>query len=514
MDERIEHIVVLMMENRSFDHLLGYLDHPDPRFPNLDRIKPSCPVDPEHPEGRRVNTAPAATYVLGTDPDHSHQAAMLQMFGREGTPGVGQPGMTGFIKSYAQQIAHGTLRPLAWWERIGAALIALFKWVWSRLTRKPGPMLAKPDEIMKCFPESEVPVLAFLAKQYAVLVNWFASVPGETWPNRQYAHAATSHGTSNIKIGFYTDDTVFQRLSEADQSWDIYHDGVAQVWVYPKLWLSGVERFHDMEQFFTDVEQGTLPAYAFIEPNHGFGRGEGNSQHPGNNTIKGDSFLAGEALMARIYNALVANPALFARTLLVITYDEHGGFFDHVPPNPVSNPDGIDDPDTGFDFRLTGVRVPAVAVSPLIAAGTVDETFYDHASIAATVRRRFAPATASLGRREAEANVLLDHLPLLPEPRADLPPFRRADVTGAVPAAATERRLTDLQTSLVQLAGAVRVARRRAVAEAGIRAEAPEVPPFVPDPAVQDAVATGVLVPGSPADQAVREVVDDFTREG
>ena len=514
MDERIEHIIVLMMENRSFDHLLGYLDHPDPRFPNLDRIKPSCPVDPDHPEGRRVNTTPAASYVLGNDPDHSHQAVMLQMFGREGTPGVETPGMTGFIKSYARQIAQGTLRPLAWWERLGATLIALFKRVWSWITRSPGPILAKPDEIMKCFPDSEVPVLAFLAKQYALLTNWFASVPGETWPNRQYAHAGTSHGTTNIEIGFYTDDTVFQRLSDADQTWDIYHDGVAQVWAYPKLWVSGVERFHDMDRFFADVERGTLPAYAFIEPNHGFGRGDGNSQHPGNNTIKGDSFLAGEALMARIYNALMANPTLFARTLLLITYDEHGGFFDHIPPNPVSDPDGIDDPDTGFDFRLTGVRVPAVAVSPLIAAGTLDDTFYDHASIAATVRRRFAPATASLGRREAEANVLLEHLPLLPEPRTDLPAFPRPEVSRAAEGAATDRQLTDLQASLVELAGAVRVARQRVVMEATLRAGPPEVPPFVPDPTVQEAVATGVLVPGSPAHQAVSEVVDDFAREG
>jgi phospholipase C len=514
MDERIEHVIVLMMENRSFDHLLGYLDHPNPQFPNLDRIKPSCPVDPDQPEGRRVNTAPAASYVLGTDPDHSYQAVMLQMFGREGTPGVGKPGMTGFIKSYARQIAHGTLRPLAWWERIGAALIALFKRVWSWLTRSPGPILATADEVMKCFPESEVPVLAFLAKQYAVLVNWFASVPGETWPNRQYAHAGTSHGTANIKIGFYTDDTVFQRLSEAGQRWDIYHDGVAHVWVYPKLWLSGVERFHSMDRFFADVDRGTLPAYAFIEPNHGFGRGEGNSQHPGNNTIKGDSFLAGEALMARIYNALVANPALFARTLLLITYDEHGGFFDHVPPDhEVSNPDGIDDPATGFDFRRTGVRVPAVAVSPLIPAGTVDDTFYDHASIAATVRRRFAPATATLGRREAEAMAVLDRVALLPAPRTDLPPLRRPEVTSAAGETATGRRLNELQASLVELAGGVRVARRRAVAEAGVRAGPPEVPAFVPDPTVQEAVAEGVLRPGSPAEQAVNEVVDDFTQD-
>jgi phospholipase C len=511
VDDRIKHVVVLIMENRSFDHLLGYLEHPDPAYPNLDRIKPSCPVDPAHSDGRRVSTVASASPVLGTDPDHSHQAAMLQMFGREGTPPVGAATMSGFIASYRRQIASGTLRPLAWWEKLSNALLTAVKRLWNWLLRRRGPILAKPDEIMRCFPESEVPVLAFLAKQFAVLVNWHASVPGETWPNRQFAHAATSHGTANIKIGFYDDDTVFQRLSEAGQSWGIYHDGVAHVWVYPKLWLAGVDQFHDMDRFFADVENGTLPAYAFIEPNHGFGRGEGNSQHPGNNTVKGDSFEAGEALIARIYNALVANPALFAETLFLITYDEHGGFFDHVAPRRVENPDGINDPDTRFDFTLTGVRVPAVVVSPLVPAGTVDETFYDHASIAATVRRRFASRTKPLSRREVAAAAVLDGRELLPSPRTDLPVYQRRDVLAATPESATGRRLTDFQASLVELAGAVRVARDRTAAQRALRPEALRVPEFVPDPACHAAAEAGVLPPGSEAERTVAGVVAEFT---
>jgi phospholipase C len=513
MDDRIKHVVVLMMENRSFDHLLGYLDHPDPTYPNLDLIKPSCPENPARPDGRRVSTQASASSVLGTDPDHSHQAVMLQMFGREGTPPVGEANMSGFIASYRRQIGQGTLRPLAWWEKVGKALMDLGKRLWNLFRHDPEPILPGPDQIMRCFPPSEVPVLGFLAKQFAVLVNWHASVPGETWPNRQYAHAATSDGTANIKIRFYANDTVFQRLNEAGASWGIYHDGVPQVWAYPMLWLSGVDQFHGMDQFYADVANERLPAYSFIEPNHGFGPGEGNSQHPGNNTVKGDSFEAGEALMARIYNALVASPALFAETLFLITYDEHGGFFDHVPPRPVVNPDGKDDADTQFDFTLSGVRVPAVAVSPLIPAGTVDDTFYDHASIPATVRRRFAAQTEPLTRREEAAKSILDGRPLLPSARTDLPAYQRRDVLARSPEAATDHRLNDFQASLVELAGAVHIAREQTAGQRGLRAEALRMPEFVPDPACHAAVVEGVLRSGSAADRTVSDVVTEFTQE-
>jgi phospholipase C len=485
---RIEHVVVLMLENRSFDHLLGYLEHDNPAYPRLDELKPSCPVDPARPDGRRVATTADAGAVLGNDPDHSHQAAMLQMFGREGTPGVGTPTMSGFIASYRRQIERGTARPLAWWEKLGSAVQFWWKRLWNWLLRRPEPILAKPDEIMKCFPDAEIPVLGTLAKQFAVLTDWHAAVPGETWPNRQFAHAATSHGTANIELGFYDDVTVFERLSDAGRDWAVYQDGVAQVWVYPRLWLDGTERFHGMGRFFRDVAGGTLPAYSFVEPDHGYGAGEGNSQHPGNNTIKGDSFLAGEKLMADIYNALLANPELFARTLFLVTYDEHGGFFDHCPPHPVARPDGHVDEESGFDFSLSGVRVPAVAVSPLVPAGTVDATFYDHATIAATVRRQFAPRSAPLTGRDAAANDLLDHLPLLAAPRTDLRPIH-PEAPAAAPRRDTGKRLDDFQASLVELAGAVRQARdARAAAATRTAAAAPDaIPEFRPEPVLHAA---------------------------
>ncbi|MBX6355363.1 MAG: hypothetical protein IRZ05_05825 [Micromonosporaceae bacterium] len=505
--DRIEHIIVLMMENRSFDHLLGFLQHDAPNYPNLDRIEPtpSCPVDPSRPDGRRVAATASASAVLRTDPDHSHQAVMLQMYGRPGTPGQGTPTMSGFIASYQHKIQSGTMRPLTWWERLYDAVIGRIKALWNRLLRRPAPILNKADEIMRCFPESLIPVLGTLAKQYAVLVNWHASVPGETWPNRQFAHAATSHGTTNIEVGYYTDETIFERLGTG--RWGIYHDGVAQVWVYPKLWLGATDHFHGMDRLLRDIAEETLPAYAFVEPNHGFGPGDGNSQHPGNNTVRGDSFVAGEALIAQIHNALVARPRLFAKTLFLVTYDEHGGFFDHVPPKSVVPPDGIVDAKTGFNFSITGVRVPAVAISPLIPAGTVDETFYEHATIPATVRRQFLPGSKPLTRRDAAAEDLLDHLPLLPRPRTDLPTVA-AEPVPSRPAATGTRVLNDLQASLVELAGAVRTARRpRAAAAFG-------VPAFVPDPAFHQAAEASMLTAGSPVEQGIAEVIDDFTREG
>ena len=232
---RIEHVVVLMLENRSFDHLLGYLDHDGAGYPRLDALKPSCPVDPAKPDGRRVATSPSAKAVLGNDPDHSHQAAVLQMFGREGTPHDETPTMSGFVESYRRQIEEGTARPLAWWEKVGGTVLFWGKRVWNWLRRRPQPILARPDEIMKCFPDAEIPVLGTLAKQFAVLTDWHASVPGETWPNRQFAHAATSNGTANIEYRFYDDVTIFERLSDAGRSWAVYQDGVAHVWVYPRL---------------------------------------------------------------------------------------------------------------------------------------------------------------------------------------------------------------------------------------------------------------------------------------
>jgi phospholipase C len=452
--------------------------------------------------------------VLATDPDHSHESVMLQMFGRTGTPGVGDPAMSGFVESYRRKIDGGTPRPMSRWQRAWAAVTTLAKGLWHRVTGRPDAIPATPDEIMRCFPPSEIPVLGFLAKQYGVLVGWHASVPGETWPNRQYAHAATSHGTSNIKVGFYTDETVFERLTDAGRSWSVHVDGVAQVWAYPKLWVRGFDHFHDMDRLISDIRDGTLADYTFIEPDHGFGPGDGNSQHPGNNTANGDSFTAGEALMARVYNALVANPALFAETLLLITYDEHGGFFDHVPPRPVATPDGIDDPGNHFDFTLSGVRVPTVAVSPLIPAGFVDPAFYEHSAIPRLVLRQFTVDGTPLTGRDAASADPLDHLPLLAAPRTDVRPVAVPVKAARRARATTDRRLNDFQSSLVELAGGVHNALQEPARRTAFAAAAePAVPSFVPESSTRAAAQAGVLPTGSQAERVVRSVTEQFIRE-
>src|SRR6185312_14079486 len=133
-----------MMESRSFDHLIGFLDHDSPDYPRLDRLDVSCPEDPKRPGSPRVQPTPTASPVLGTDPDHSHQAVMDQI--------AGDPPMSGFIASYLHKIKHGTSRPMSWWQRALNAVLGFLKTAWSRLTRRRGPIPAQARDIMRCFP--------------------------------------------------------------------------------------------------------------------------------------------------------------------------------------------------------------------------------------------------------------------------------------------------------------------------------------------------------------------------
>lgn len=500
--DRIRHIIVLMLENRSFDHLLGYLQHEDPDYPRLDHLDVSCPVDPGDPDGELVSPSPDATSVLGTDPAHSHEAVMLQVYGGAG-PGR-QPLMNGFIRSYALKIGGQSLRPTS---RLLRALDAIWRglsWFWRWLMHRPIPAVPDPRDIMRCFAEAEAPVLSRLAKDFAVCVNWHASVPGETWPNRNYAHAATSDGTTNIDLRFYDDETIFERLEDVELRWGVYQDGIAQVWAFWKLWADSTDNFHEADVLLDHIRADRLPAYAFVEPNHGYGRGEGNSQHPGNNLADGASFVAGEVLMGSIYNELVRHPEVFAKTMFLITYDEHGGFFDHVPPPAAVPPDDKVAP-SGFDFTTCGVRVPAVVVSPLVPRGTVDHHCYEHATIPRTVRAQFAPEQPQLTGRDGAAEDLLANLPLLDVARTDLTeldlPLRPLSVE-----VDTAQTLSEFEASLLELAGAVKTQTERTdLAQARMIK-----PPFVVDPALASAARARVLVPGSPASQAADEVVARF----
>jgi phospholipase C len=435
---QVEHVVVLMLENRSFDHMLGYLPHPDPAFDGLTRGGPY--TNPGWDGGEAVAATPDALPVIPVDPDHSHDAAVEQFAN----------GNQGFVTSFERK-ARGLAQPS--FGGLLGPLIGFFLRLFSRPTEKRG----MGPIVMRCQDPANVPVLATLATEFAVCTRWFCSVPGETWPNRNYLHAATSDGETSIHPRFYTNKTIFELLEEAGHDWRIYHDDVPQVWAFSNLWNSAerMGRWCDISELAADVAAGDLPAYTFIEPNHRppvrLNDRPSNSQHPGNNVAgswkPGDDtdFARAEALIAEIYETLRANPELFAKTIFLITYDEHGGLYDHVPP-----PTGLRDPGSAptwlgrllrllaykhsaaFDFSSSGGRVPTVVVSPLIPPGTLCAETMEHAAVPATLRALFAPDAQPLTVRDADA-ARFDTLCTLPEPRSAVP-----DLSGFVrPAAMT-----------------------------------------------------------------------------
>jgi phospholipase C len=498
--DRIEHVIVLMLENRSFDHLLGYLKHPDPSHRNLEDDPRSCPVNPANPDGPSVPATPDADATLGVDPGHSPPAIRMQLYGTEDPTASAPITMHGFVRSYANVI--NPPGPANLMRRT----LRFIKTLWRRLFGMP----AAGADIMRCFTEETAPVLCELAKHYALLVNWFSSVPGETWPNRNFAHAGTSHGQNTIVLDFYTDTTIFDRLGPT--GWRIYHQGVPQVWVFPTLWLSEECRanFRDTERLFTDIRNKDLPKYTFIEPNHGFGPGNGNSQHPSDNTSSGESFLGGETLIARIYNALAEDQDFFATTLFLITYDEHGGFYDRQHPVEVEPPDGFVAED-GFDFSLSGVRVPAVAVSPLIPKGWIDARQFEHASIPKTLRVQFGFEENWLTQRDRVATDLLDDgdgLPLLDTPRDDPLEFA-VDVPERDAQTLATKELNEFQASLVNLAGAVENTLSRGAPEALGPADAGSLM-YRPTPATEQAARQQRLELGSQAHQDIATVLARF----
>lgn len=358
MKDNIRHVIVLMLENRSFDHMLGFLAHPQGKLKVL-----------TGDESNRfsMDTAPVkvtndATGVLALGPNHSHDAAMTQITGNIENKPPYNPDNSGFVLEYGNFL----------------------------LNKKN--IQGKGGAIMKCMdPMLKVPALATLALEYGVCTKWHCSVPGETWPNRNFAHAATSDGEVDIKTRFHRDETIFEILERAGQEWAIYHDGIAQAHVFPSLWMSGRRgKWGSMNDLESAIENDELAEYSFVEPRH-LGK-KSNSQHPGLNQESDRDFLAGEALIRRIYNALVAHENVWEKTLFLITYDENGGFFDREPPPQNEEFTGPKVSGSGFRFGLLGPRVPAVLVSAYIEKGTVDDaTVYDHSSIFASVKERFAP---------------------------------------------------------------------------------------------------------------------------
>lgn len=411
-DSQVEHVVVLMLENRSFDHLLGHLDHGslDPVTSALDNVQ-----DVANPDGPRYPVHfLSSDGDVTVDPGHSHEDVTRQLTCAELPLSYDQINMGGFAWNYAKRLADKDGDP------------------------------SRAGDIMGCHTADQVPVLSTLAREYAVCSRWFCSVPSETWPNRLFAHAAQSDGLLENVIRPYTHRTTFDVLRDAKVPWAIYAGDVPQTAAYFELVDAFRDRFNPLSEFYEDVRDGSLPRYSFLEPRH-FRRVD--SQHPTHSVMLGDQ------LLRSVYNALASNPDIWQSVLLIVTWDEHGGFYDRVRPERTVPPSAGVQSKEGFAFDILGVRVPALVISPFVAPLTVSDQTYDHASIVRTVFEAFG-LDEQLTDRDAQAASVLD---LLTQQDARTPvvlPPNPSRTRGAVTdeGATGPVRLDDLQLGLVDLA--------------------------------------------------------------
>jgi phospholipase C len=309
-----------------------------------------------------------------------------------------------------------------------------------------------PVEIMEPFSPEQVPIISTLALNYAISDAWFCSVPSQTWPNRSFVHAGTSNGNAdNGDLPNPIDwnvSTIFNVLEKIGIAWTVYSDAVVAPsltrTMFPKLWdplLDGhFKRFSDFQQ---NCQSGSLPPYSFVEPNF---LSNPNDEHPPHDVRAGEQFLL------QIWNAVSQSPN-WNKTLLIVTFDEHGGTYDHVlPPTEATPPDQASQPGQyGFGFDRFGVRVPTILVSPWIEKGTVfrskNATPLDHTSILATLRdwKSIPPATMLPSKRVAQAPTL-EYVLTRNSPRTDTPTFP-AVATPSV--TALDLPPNDLQKSLI-----------------------------------------------------------------
>ena len=409
--DNLKHIVVLMMENRSFDHMLGGLslviENGQKKYPNINGLTGN-ESNPDT-QGAIVRVQPNAKFQgqLDPDPDHHFPGVDLQIFGGA-PPGPGRvPNMQGFVKDYFTQTND----------------------------------VNRSHNIMYYFTPDKLPVLSTLATQFALFNGWFSSIPGPTICNRAFAHYGTSFGQVGMDLFYILDTAIlstYERIIQAGHTAKIYYyDQQSSTMEIVNLLKNQPQIFGSYQQFIADCASNQLPEYSFIEPCYndhpGPGGGEilASDQHPDHNIQEGERFIA------NIYTAIRTNPALWSSTLLLIAYDEHGGIYDHVAP-PACTPDGYfaNPADTGtgetFNFDRLGVRVPAIAVSPYIAKGTVipgpedpaNCRIFEHACIPATVTNFFLKGDAKQTPREKQANTFLDLLSDQLRPDADIPFFK------------------------------------------------------------------------------------------
>lgn len=421
---KVDHIVVLMLENRSFDHMLGYLSLPPAEGgrgrTDVDGLSGPAENFNEY-EGRRYPVEPfgEGRLVKSQDPDHSGEGVAEQIAG----------GMGGFVANYAR-------------------------------TRNPAATAPQPGDPMRYQAAGNVPVFDFLAGEFAICDRWFCSVPGSTWPNRLASLSGEAREKDNRDLPLY-DYRSFVRSLPAGVTWRWYSSDPGSLRLVDDRYRVGWERnFAYVEKpsalqpatLFGDIRDEKLPDLAWIDPNFVDlgGLSGADDDHPPTDPMAAQSFVL------EIYEMLRSRPALWAKTMLAIVYDEHGGFYDHRDPTA-----GLPEEFTRrAEFGNFGPRVPAIVVSPFVARGAAygsaqgdDPAFlFDHTSLIRTILMRFAGDDCSgLPPRVASA-AHLGGLLTEPAPR-EAPPVPAATVETVTAwwARQIRRRLTDPLASVPAL---------------------------------------------------------------
>ncbi|KAJ7521264.1 hypothetical protein O6H91_19G044300 [Diphasiastrum complanatum] len=421
----IKTVVVLVMENRSFDHMLGWLKRLNPDIDGLTGTE-SNPLSVSDPNSPKIPITDTAEFV-DPDPGHSFQAIREQIFGSNDTS-ANPPPMDGFAQQ-AESMQSGMSKT-----------------------------------VMSAFRPEVLPAYTALAMEFAVFDKWHASVPSSTQPNRLYVHSGTSHGLmSNVEselLAGMPQETIFDLIDEAGLSFGIYYQNIPATLYYRNLrQLKYAFKFHDYYlSFQSHAKQGILPNYVVVEQRYFDVKIlPANDDHPSHDVAQG------QKLVKEVYETLRASPQ-WNETLLIITYDEHGGFYDHVPTpvTDVPNPDGLIGPEPYFfGFDRLGVRVPTLLISPWIEKGTVvhqpngptPSSQYEHSSIPATVKKIFELNSDFLTKRDAWAGTFESILQTRSSPRTDCPEELPSPPWSLRHAPQNENaKLTEFQEELVQLA--------------------------------------------------------------
>ncbi|KAH8803709.1 phosphoesterase family-domain-containing protein [Xylogone sp. PMI_703] len=364
--EGIDHIVMVMFENHSYDNIWGTLERPDAE---------GFPLDPRTGKPSATNKFENGTIL------HAYEMPMTCIR----TPGTSAPTQN-WVSSHLQY-DNGSLDGFVTGNGV------------------------KPIS-MGYFTPEQLPFTHSIGKVFPIADRFFCSVLGQTWPNRMYLIGGTSLGVVNTGqnlTGLPVVDTIFDRLTQYGVSWKNYvagwgqPNGLATIRLFPGDNALGQEHGRPLQEFFTDAAAGTLPSFTFLDLN-----GTTQSQENPQNVV------VGEAVMSDIVQALGASP-LWSKTLLIINYDEHGGYYDHVAPPVALAPDNItpNPPAGAFQYegyKRYGFRVPAVVISPWAKKNHVSHVVYDHTSILAFIEKKWnLPA---LTYRDANANDMMDFIDL------------------------------------------------------------------------------------------------------